>query len=262
MKISRSRKPFCQSRLQGDRAFYAGGYVSANPDVLPVRRDVKPSFSADDCALSSHIGRWSNAAADEPLGNACIQAACDRIFETSRGEGTNFEIHMIASPFILACGHDADPYSRNCREIRPYRQNVGSRFKKKCQPSGAIVYPLCVNDSVLLEVQTGTHPLEKSGINRSLPDKRRRGKSQSSVNVANTNETCFALLDDIVASGASIIGEPNMASSQSRVSGKRKLSGGRENPAPVIGAGNGRPEKKGCFTEVRPSSETQHRLYG
>lgn len=262
MTISGYRKRFCQSRLQSGRAFYAGDDISANPDVLPVRRDVEPPFSADSCPLSRHIGRWRNAAIDEPLGNTCIQAACNRVFETSRGEGANFEIDVTASPFIFAGGHDTDPYSRNCRKIRPYCQNVCSRFKKKCQPSRAVIHPLCVYDSILPQVQASAHPLEKSGVNRSFPDKLRRCKSQPSANVANTNETGFTLLDDIVAFGASIIGEPNMAGSQSRVSGERKLSGGRENPHPVIGIGNRRAQKKGRFTEVRPSSETQHRLYG
>ena len=109
----------CLVGLQSGAAAYAGDRVTAHPDLAAgVLADVDAAFALDAGALVHHVAGGHVVVRNQPLGQAGVQAAGDRVFvdAVECGKGAHFQaLQCLRIDDIVRCKE------RGCAKIAQQR---------------------------------------------------------------------------------------------------------------------------------------------
>jgi hypothetical protein len=148
-------------------------------------------------------------------------------------------------------------------QARPQRQHRVGTFQQHAHPARAVVHPLRVDHLGSGDAERGHDPLQRPLVHRPRTQQRRRRERQRAVDPPQFDQARVALLDDHVrAPGSTACGQPGVTGTERRVTGERKLTAGREDPDPVVGAGGFRRDDERGLGQVRPARELLHLLGG
>src|SRR5436190_9539087 len=241
-----SRQPDARSGpSQIDLAADAADAVAADPERRAFARDADATGAAETGALCSQVAFGRPAGADQPLAEAGVEAAGDRVF-VERGtadEAAHFE-RALAARRMRADDADGGE-ALHARRVGLEREHGRRRIELEAEPVRSVLQELRSDDVAAIGAERRDDGLELIRSNLGARERRRRERRAHVVDL-DAHQADAALLNDLarrLRPAAALA--PRMTAAERRMAGERELAARREDAHAVVGARLGRREQEG-----------------
>src|SRR5436190_11831304 len=136
--------PPCGPDLEANLAVNNRDDVAADPDVVAVPAQVDAAGALQRGALRRDVRRLGEPGTDQPLGEARVEAARDRILVSAAADERAYLERGVVTRFLRAHHAELERIQRD--PIRLERKHLTGGAQHHRAPSGAVVDPLVVDD--------------------------------------------------------------------------------------------------------------------